>query len=142
LKPAPAGRLRRFGSSITSTASHAAWSTPVRPDGIAVAHPTNLKNTAWRSVIIQPGSTVLTRIPASPISRDRVRVRPTVAAFALEYALISRERRMKLGELNLWRPRRLGTFPRKPVPAPCSRAAFKGHWFSFLPPVAPRHRRP
>ena len=34
--------MQGFGSSITSTASHAAWSTPVRPDGIAVAHTTRL----------------------------------------------------------------------------------------------------
>jgi len=40
LKPAPAGRLRRVGSSITSAASHAARSTPCRPFRIAAAHTT------------------------------------------------------------------------------------------------------
>jgi len=46
LEPAPAGRLRRVGPSITSAASHAARPASADPSRIAAAHTTSLKQGA------------------------------------------------------------------------------------------------
>ena len=38
---------------------------------------------SWRSVITQPGSTQLTRMPSGPSSRAIALVRPSIPAFAV-----------------------------------------------------------
>ena len=125
LEPAPAGRLRRFGSSITSTASHAAWSTPVRPDGIAVAHTSTLTDSVWqRLCLILPNLPVRLIRSRKPWRHFNPQRRKNRFMF---FSLLALSLEDHLG---------LVTSPQPPLSAgytlPCGHTA--GHFSSGLPP--------